>query len=72
MSSHPAKRNLMTFMRSMIVDSLSLPPSQKNSPVIDLLLNAKPESTTHAQQCRQVVVLELFYLQDCFVIDCTL
>eukprot|EP00095_Tigriopus_kingsejongensis_P009945 maker-scaffold981_size73921-snap-gene-0.19 protein:Tk09945 transcript:maker-scaffold981_size73921-snap-gene-0.19-mRNA-1 annotation:"low quality protein: wd repeat and fyve domain-containing protein 3" len=52
MTSHPAKRNVMNFMRVLIVDSLSLEVPQKKSPVIDLLLDAQPEGTSHAQQCR--------------------
>ena len=52
LSKHPARRNVINFMRTMIVDSLSLQPTQKSSPVLDLLLDAQPENTTHAQQCR--------------------
>ena len=52
LTSHPAKRNVMNFMRVLIVDSLSLEVSQKKSPVIDMLLDAQPELSTHAQQCR--------------------
>ena len=52
LSQHPARRNVINFMRTMIVDSLSLQPTQKSSPVLDLLLDAQPENTTHAQQCR--------------------
>jgi hypothetical protein len=42
----------MNFMRVLIVDALSLPASPKTQPVIDLLIDAQPENTTHAQQCR--------------------
>ncbi len=52
LSKHPARRNVLNFMRVIIVDSLSLQVSQKTSPVIDLILDAQPENTTHAQQCR--------------------
>lgn len=52
LSNHPAKRNVLNFMRVMIVDSLSLQSSQKSPPVIDLLLDAKPECTNAAQQCQ--------------------
>ena len=52
LSNHPAKRNVLNFMRVMIVDSLSIQVAQKSSPVIDLLLDSQPEGTTHAQQCR--------------------
>jgi hypothetical protein len=52
LTNHPAKRNVMNFMRVMIVDSLSLLANQKNPPVIDMLIDAQPENTTHPQQCR--------------------
>ena len=52
LTNHPAKRNVMNFMRVLIVDALSLPASPKTQPVIDLLIDAQPENTTHAQQCR--------------------
>ena len=51
LTNHPAKRNVMQFMRDLIVDSLPLQVTQKSPPVIDLLLDAQPENTTHAQQC---------------------
>lgn len=42
LSLHPAKRNVMNFMRVLIVDALSLPVSNnpKTPPIIDLLLDA--------------------------------
>jgi hypothetical protein len=52
LTNHPAKRNVMNFMRVLIVDALSLPASPKTQPVVDLLIEAQPENTTHAQQCR--------------------
>lgn len=55
LTNHPAKRNVMNFMRVLIVDALSLPASPKTQPVIDLLIDAQPENTTHAQQCRYCV-----------------
>ena len=39
LTNHPAKRNVMNFMRVLIVDALSLPASQKTQPVIDLLVS---------------------------------
>ena len=42
----------MNFMRVIIVDSLSLEVSQKTSPAVDLLLDARPPGTTGAQQSR--------------------
>lgn len=52
LTNHPAKRNIMQFMKLIIVDSLSLQTSPKNPPVIDLLLDAKPEQSGHEQRCR--------------------
>ena len=42
LTNHPAKRNVMQFMRDLIVDSLPLQVTQKSPPVIDLLLDAQP------------------------------
>ena len=42
LNQHPAKRNVMNFIRVLIVDALSLPVSNnpKSPPIIDLLLDA--------------------------------
>ena len=50
----------MNFMRVIIVDSLSLEVSQKTSPAIDLLLDARPPGTSRAQQsCFQTELLAI-------------
>eukprot|EP00094_Tigriopus_californicus_P005213 TCALIF_05026-PB protein Name:"Similar to WDFY3 WD repeat and FYVE domain-containing protein 3 (Homo sapiens)" AED:0.04 eAED:0.04 QI:7/0.93/0.68/1/1/1/16/134/3650 len=56
MTSHPAKRNVMNFMRVLIVDSLSLEVPQKKSPVIDLLLDAQPENILIGDQAAMPIV----------------
>ena len=51
LSTHPTRRNVLNFMRVLIVDSLSLQiQGPKSPPIIDLLLDAKPEFTTEAQR----------------------
>ena len=52
LTSHPAKKNVMNFMRVIIVDSLSLLSSPKNPPVIDLIVDADPPSTNVRQRSR--------------------
>ena len=37
LTNHPAKRNVMNYMKVLIVDALSLPASPKTQPVIDLV-----------------------------------
>ena len=49
---HPARRNVIHFMKTLIVDALSLPVSNKTPPTLDLLLDAQPDQTTQRQQCR--------------------
>ena len=54
---HRAKKTLMDFLRTIVVDSLSLPvtstvPGSKPVPVIDIILDACPESATYTQQCQ--------------------
>ena len=43
---------MVDFLRTIIVDSLSLPASNKSLPVIDVILDACPESSNHQQQCQ--------------------
>ncbi|CAH1794598.1 unnamed protein product [Owenia fusiformis] len=50
LTSHPAKKFVLDFMRMIVVDSLSLPSSSKTIPVIDNLLDASPEHSTPGQQ----------------------
>ncbi len=38
LTSHPARKFVMDFLRMIVVDSLSLPQSSRNAPVIDLIL----------------------------------
>ena len=38
LTSHPAKTQMMEFLRILVVDSLSLPPSTKGPQIIDYLL----------------------------------
>ena len=52
LTNHPAKRNVMSFLRVIVVDSLSLPTSPKAPPAIDSLLDAQPDLSTAAQQNR--------------------
>ena len=52
LTNHPAKRNVMNFLKVLVVDSLSLATSPKQPPVIDALLDTQPEHSSLAQQNR--------------------
>ena len=52
LTNHPAKRNVMNFLKVLVMDSLSLATSPKQPPVIDALLDAQPEGSSLAQQNR--------------------
>ena len=52
LTNHPAKRNVMNFLKVLVMDSLSLPTSPKQPPVIDALLDAQPDGSSLAQQNR--------------------
>ena len=52
LTDHPCKRNVLQFLRVMVVDSLSLPTSPRQPPVIDSLLEAQPPDSSPAQQTR--------------------
>lgn len=55
---HPARQFIIDFIRVIVVDSLSLSVSGKGSPVIDLVLDAYPESSNSSQQtCYQTEIL---------------
>jgi hypothetical protein len=54
----------MAFLRVMVVDSLSLPPTPKLPPVIDSILDAQPELSTPAQQNRFVFISQ--FLEESF------
>ncbi|CAG9840042.1 unnamed protein product [Diabrotica balteata] len=48
--NHPVRQFIIDFIRVIVVDSLSLPLTGKNSPVIDLVLDAYPENSSNSQQ----------------------
>ncbi|XP_066509176.1 WD repeat and FYVE domain-containing protein 3 isoform X1 [Hoplias malabaricus] len=50
LTNHPAKKYVFDFMRVLIMDNLCLTPASKQTPVIDLLLEASPERSTRTQQ----------------------
>ena len=52
LTNHPAKRNVMNFLKVLVMDSLSLPTSPKQPPVIDALLDTQPDGSSLAQQNR--------------------
>ncbi|XP_045600783.1 WD repeat and FYVE domain-containing protein 3 isoform X4 [Procambarus clarkii] len=51
LTNHPAKKQVMDFLRNLVVDSLSLPPASKGPHTIDLLLEATPENSSVSQVC---------------------
>ncbi|XP_042903173.1 WD repeat and FYVE domain-containing protein 3 isoform X2 [Parasteatoda tepidariorum] len=60
LTTHSARKFVMDFLRVIVVDSFSLPPTPKHAPVIDLLLEAIPIDSTHNQQCEfQMDILSL-------------
>lgn len=50
LTNHPAKKFVFDFMRVLIIDNLCLTPASKQTPLIDLLLEASPERSTRTQQ----------------------
>ncbi|XP_066568174.1 WD repeat and FYVE domain-containing protein 3 isoform X2 [Amia ocellicauda] len=50
LTNHPAKKYVFDFMRVLIMDNLCMTPASKQTPTIDLLLEASPERSTRAQQ----------------------
>ncbi|XP_077377164.1 WD repeat and FYVE domain-containing protein 3 isoform X1 [Festucalex cinctus] len=50
LSNHPAKKYVLDFMRALIMDNMCVTPATKQTPVIDLLLEASPERSTRTQQ----------------------
>ncbi|XP_043915423.1 WD repeat and FYVE domain-containing protein 3 [Protopterus annectens] len=50
LTNHPAKKYVFDFMRVLIIDNLCLTSASKQTPVIDLLLEASPERSTRSQQ----------------------
>uniref|UniRef100_A0A8D8WKM9 WD repeat and FYVE domain-containing protein 3 n=1 Tax=Cacopsylla melanoneura TaxID=428564 RepID=A0A8D8WKM9_9HEMI len=49
LTENPANKFVMDFLRSIIVDSLSLPVTSKSSPILDLVLDGTPENATPPQ-----------------------
>ncbi|XP_029115173.1 WD repeat and FYVE domain-containing protein 3 isoform X3 [Scleropages formosus] len=50
LTGHPARKCIFDFMRVLIMDNLCTVPASKQTPVLDLLLEASPERATHSQQ----------------------
>ncbi|XP_054630463.1 WD repeat and FYVE domain-containing protein 3 isoform X3 [Dunckerocampus dactyliophorus] len=50
LTNHPAKKYVFDFMRVLIMDNLCVTPASKQTPVVDLLLEASPERSTRTQQ----------------------
>ena len=48
----PARRNIMEFLCNLLLDSLTLPPPQKQSSALDCLLNVQPENSALLHQKR--------------------
>ncbi|CAH1111054.1 unnamed protein product [Psylliodes chrysocephalus] len=56
--NHSVRQFIVDFIRVIVVDSLSLPVTGKNSPVIDLVLDAYPEKSSVSQQiCYQTEIV---------------
>ncbi|KAJ8383375.1 hypothetical protein AAFF_G00221650 [Aldrovandia affinis] len=49
LTNHPAKKYVFDFMRALIMDNLCMTPASKQTPTIDLLLEASPERSTRTQ-----------------------
>uniref|UniRef100_A0A1A8RM48 WD repeat and FYVE domain containing 3 n=1 Tax=Nothobranchius rachovii TaxID=451742 RepID=A0A1A8RM48_9TELE len=50
LTNHPAKKYVFDFMRVLIMDNMCMTPATKQTPIIDLLLEASPERSTRTQQ----------------------
>uniref|UniRef100_H3DD36 WD repeat and FYVE domain containing 3 n=1 Tax=Tetraodon nigroviridis TaxID=99883 RepID=H3DD36_TETNG len=50
LTNHPAKKYVFDFMRVLIMDNLCMTPASKQTPIVDLLLEASPERSTRTQQ----------------------
>ncbi|OCT58556.1 hypothetical protein XELAEV_1800199610mg, partial [Xenopus laevis] len=50
LTNHSAKKFVFDFMRVLVIENLCLTPASKQTPLIDLLLEASPERSTRAQQ----------------------
>ena len=52
LTSHRAKKSMVDFLRTIVVDSLSLPVSNRTVPIIDIIVDACPDSSNYSQQCQ--------------------
>jgi len=60
LSTHPAKKFVMDFLRRIVIDSLSLPQTGRAVPVIDVVLEVSPEhSTRHERKLFQTELLNI-------------
>ncbi|KAL4623281.1 WD repeat and FYVE domain-containing protein 3-like isoform X1 [Arapaima gigas] len=50
LTGHPARKCIFDFMRVLIMDNLCAVPASKQTPILDLLLEASPERATQSQQ----------------------
>ncbi|CAL9708759.1 unnamed protein product [Knipowitschia caucasica] len=50
LTNHPAKKYVLDFMRVLIMDNMCNTPASKQTPILDLLLEASPERSTRTQQ----------------------
>ncbi|XP_035247122.1 WD repeat and FYVE domain-containing protein 3 isoform X4 [Anguilla anguilla] len=50
LTNHPAKKYVFDFMRVLIMENLCMTPATKQTPIVDLLLEASPERSTRTQQ----------------------
>lgn len=50
LTEHPVRKFIIDFLRVLVVDAMSLSMTGKTAPVIDLVLDAAPESSAHSQQ----------------------
>ena len=52
LTSHRAKKSMVDFLRTIVVDSLSLPVNNRTVPIIDIIVDACPDSSNYSQQCQ--------------------
>ncbi|BFZ02583.1 hypothetical protein BsWGS_05621 [Bradybaena similaris] len=50
LTGHPARRFIIDFIRTIVIDSLSQMSGSKSSTVLDVMLDASPEHASRAQQ----------------------
>ncbi|XP_014865507.1 PREDICTED: WD repeat and FYVE domain-containing protein 3, partial [Poecilia mexicana] len=50
LTNHPAKKYVFDFMRVLIMDNMCMIPASKQTPIIDMLLEASPDRSTRTQQ----------------------